>query len=267
MAIRETVVSPPTRGAARTLDVSFPSGILQTLTNSSFSTSFLNRQTVVAATMGANSSNGGTSQWTYHNGRVCYRQSGTGANVNYFKSDSTFGISFPTLKSGVGGTYRDDYRCWRVMLTIAYDLGVVTSMDNGLEIGPMTDFNVVTANIDGIAYQPSGPTSFAVLMKQGHVITYNADVVTGVDITQFNTLEFRIIGATATNDAVVKAYFNNVLRQSWAYGAGSVLPNLVDGSGGGIGWNVHFGNRQSPATYIASAGLRIIAAATEDGLL
>lgn len=269
---QEVVIQPSPRGAARTLDASFPSFVLQTLTNTTLGGNFISRQTQIQFNLGANTSAGGgsTSQWVYHNGRVCYRWSGTGLSSNYWTSGvagGSFAISFPTLKSGVGGTFQDDYRCWRIMMTLAVDAGFSTTGDNGLDVGPQNDFNVVVAAVDGIAFRPTSNTSFGVRIKQGHVITFDADVATDVDVTLFNTIELRIIGATATTDAVVKAYVNNVQRQAWAFGAGTVLPNLVDGGGGGIGWNIGVGNRGSPAIYLPMGGLRIIAAATEDGLL
>lgn len=265
MARQDSIVSAPTRGAARTLDASMPSGRLQTLTNSSLGFTFIDRQTILSTDMGANVSNGGTSQWTYHNGRVCYRWSGTGLQANYYVSDSTFGISFPMLKSGYGGQFQDDYRCWRIMMTLAVDTGFITTGDNGLTLGPAVDFNTVVAANDGLCFRPTSNTSFGVFIRQSGAITFNADVATNVDVTQFNTIEFRIIGATNTTDASLKAFVNGVQRQTWSWGAGSILPTFVNGTQ--LGWNVGCGNRGSPAIYLASGGLRVIAAATEAGLL
>lgn len=270
MARTEVVIQPSPRGAARTLDASFPSFILQTLTNAALGGNFISRQTQIQFNLGANTSAGGgsTSQWVYNKGRVCYRWSGTGLSANYWTSGAaggSFAISFPMLRSGVGGTFQDDYRCWRIMMTLAVDAGFLTTGDNGLTLGPASDFNVVVAANDGLCFRPTSNSTYGVFIRQGGAVTFNADVATGLDVTLFNTVEFRIIGATATTDAVVKAYVNNVQRQSWAFGAGTILPGFANGAS--IGWNLGVGNRGSPAIYLPMGGLRIIAAATEDGLL
>ena len=186
--------------------------------------------------------------------------------ANYYTSAAEFGISFPVLKSGVGGVFQDDYRCWRIMLTLAVDAGFLTTGDNGLTLGPASDFNTVVAANDGLCFRPLTNDSYGVFIRQGGAVTFNAAVATGLDVTQFNTIEFRIVGATVTTDAVLKAYVNGVQRQSWSWGAGSILPGLQV-NGASMGWNIGCGNRGSPAIYLASGGLRIIAAATEDGLL
>ena len=265
MARQDSIVSAPTRGAARTLDASFPSLVLQTQTNTALGSNFISRQTQIQFNEGANTSSGGTSQWVYHNGRVCYRWSGNGLQTNYWKSDATFTIAFPMLASGVGGIFQDDYRCWRIMATLAADNGFNNSADNGLVIGPVTDFNTVVAVNDGVCFRPLTLTSWGVFIRQNNVVTFDQAVASNTDVTQFNTVEFRIIGATSTTDASLKAYYNGVKVQTWSWGAGSILPGFANGIS--LGWNMALGNRGATAMYMPMAGCRVIAAATEAGLL
>lgn len=272
MARTETVVTPTPKGAGRSLDWMFPANILQVFTNALGNT-WINRQGTILTTMGSNTGFGvppAGSGWTVFKGRIAHRQTAGGGGGGFFKTDGSFGLSFPQTKDAAGANYLDDFRCWRLVYIAAYDAsisGFQLASDGCLEVGAGFNFDVITGVNDGLGIRPTGNGSVGVFARKGGALTINQNVVTsGVDTRDYNAYEMRLIGATPTLEAVWKCFLNGRPVFSASWGAGTLLPTLANGAS--LAYSIGLGNRGlADSVYTAMNGLHVIAAATEDALI
>lgn len=268
MARIETTISKQPAGAQRTMDFYFPSNQLYTVGTTSIGNTWNDRQATIQYGMGTVTGIGAPpagSGWTTYRGRIAHKQTASAGTGGFFASDSNFGIHFPQLKSGLGGLFQDDFRCWRIVLVAAYDHGILNNTDLGLEVGPGFNYNILVTPNSGLAVRPSSNTTAGVVASTGGAPTIQQDVATGLDVADWNAYEMRIIGATLTTDAIWKVFINgvHVFEESWT---GGRLPTMA--SGASLGYSVGVGNRgATTAAYTAIAGLHVSAAATEEGLL
>jgi hypothetical protein len=128
----------------------------------------------------------------------------------------------------------DDFRCWSASVILAFDAipGAVTG-DIGLVIGAGTRFNIRTpANqFCGMEIGPSNTGVISVFIRQHDLgaVTFNQATPDQPDMTQFNSYEIRMIGATALADGQVQFLLNGRVQFALPYGAGTVLPDQNEG--------------------------------------
>ena len=280
MARLETVVEPLIRGAGRSLDISFPANIIQTVGNNTLGNLWVNRQGFTTFNMGSSTTAGGggaNDRYQTYRGRIAFKWSNTNPAASWFftgsQANGLFPCQFPTQNGGDGGFFSDDFRCWQVTAISAYSNPMPdgTAGQNGLVMGPLVDgydvfFNAVGAA--GIRFGP-GPdaASFSVQARQvtNGAFTANQTVVTGTDITDWHALTIRMVGATNTNEAVVRFIFDGNTVLSLPFGAGTVLPSISGGTVQG-GWGIAFGCKILADAYLAQNGLQVVAASTEAAL-
>lgn len=269
---RETVINPPLHGAARTLATGMPSPQTQTVGDVAQGINWIDRQAFLFQDRGTYANFGvppaGTG-WDLYRGRVAFKQTGSGTSGGFYTTGSDFAIYFPQNgPNAIGGDFQDDLLCWRVLAVLAFDGSSLGSGDIGLEVGAAmsTNYNIITALSPGFRLAPTaaGQISFQVRQNGGGGLTVN-QVVANVDVNDWHIYEMRFIGATAKQDAIVKAYVDGVQLASQSWGAGTLLPSW--GNGASLGYGIGIGNRGAAATYVAKMGLQVSAAATEPGLL
>jgi hypothetical protein len=263
---RETVINPPLKGAARTIDMaypapqSFPAG-------AGLGIQWFNRQGFTPWDMGTTTSFGAPpagSGTILYRGRVAIRVTGSGTSGGFYSLGGNLNINFP--QDQLTAAFNDDVACWRVMAILAYDAGL-GSGDTGLEVGANINYDVIAATSPGFRLGPSGPTSAAFQVRQngGGALTINQTVSTTIDTTDWNAYELRFIGATDKRPGLVKAFLNGAQVSQASWGPGTVLPGWANGAQ--VGYRVCIGNRGATGVYIPLVGLQLSAAATEDGLL
>jgi hypothetical protein len=264
---QESLISPPIAGAARSLDFAYPSPQIQSVGNLSVGIQWINRQSLTTWDMGTTTGFGvppAGAGWQMYKGRVAHRQTGSGTSGGFYMTGGPFAIYFPQERQG--GAFVDDFACWRIAATLAFDAGLGAG-DTGLEIGPAINYDMVTGTPPGFRLGPSGPATIALQVRQngGGALTVNQDVVAGIDTTDWHVYELRFIGATERNDAVLRALVDGVRVAAFNWGAGTLLPNW--GNGASLGYMIGVGNRGATGTYIAQCGLQVAAASSEAGLL
>lgn len=267
MARQETVISAPIRGAARSLDMSFPSPQTETVGNVAQGIQWFNRQGITVWDMGSQTAFGvppAGSGWGTYKGRVAHKTTGSGTSGGFYRTGNNFGIYFPQTKQA--GVFRDDFACWRVMGILAFDGSSLGAGDIGLEVAPNFNYDIVVGAPPGFQLAPTaaGAVSLRVSRNGGGVFTVN-QVVANVDVNEWHAYEMRFIGATDTVDGVFKAFVDGAQVAQFSWGAGTLLPGWTNG--GGAGYMVGVGNRGAAATYICKNGLQIAAAPTEAALL
>jgi hypothetical protein len=266
----ETVITPPIRGAARTLDISYPSPQIQAIGNLSQGIQWLNRQGVTTWDVGTVTGFGAPpagSGWDVYRGRMAHKQTGNGVSGGFYQTASGLAINFPTALTSIGGAYNDDYRCWRIVGFLAFDGSGLGAGDIGLEVLPSGgNYDFITALTLGYRLAPTAAGAISVQVRQtgGGALTVN-QVVANVDVNDWHAYEMRFIGATATTDGVFKVLIDNVPLAQFSYGAGTLLPGFANGAA--VGYTIGNGNRGAAAVYIANGGLQVSASATEQGLL
>lgn len=271
MAIRESVINPPTRGAGRTVDVCYPAPQNQPLGGVTASSTALNRQNYQIFTWGTLTSFGAppAPQWVLYRGRIAYHFTGNGAAGGFWSTNNIspdFLITFPQTRLTV--PVNDDCLNWRIVAILAYDAGLGAG-DTGLEVGSgmQGQYNLVSSVLPGFRVGPSGPNSavFQVKQNNGGALTINQTISTTLDTTDYNAYELRFIGATDKRDALVKCFLNGIQVAQASYGAGTLLPPFLNGAA--MGFGIGIGNRGATGAYVPLCGLQVAAAATEDALL
>lgn len=270
----ETVITAPSRGSGRTFDIAYPQNITVVPGTVGMGTTWMNRQAYSTYVAGGETGIGAPpagSGWTTYRGRVAYKQTGsTGPQTGGFfgTGAGTFAIYFPTLRQGASD-YNDDFRCWRVVCICAVD-AITASADSGIEVGPNMNMDMISGSPVGLRLGPSGTSLMKARVSArqvaGGALTIDQEI-NNIDVQEWTAYEMRFVGATATRDAVFKAFINGTPVFSANWGAGSLLPNFT-GLGGTIGWRITVGNRGIVGnTYLPLLGLQVSAASTEGGLL
>lgn len=268
----ETTISQPPRGGGRVLDISYPDNRSIVPGSSGMGQTWINRQAYGTYTEGSESGFGvppAGSGWTIYRGRIAHKQNGLNlptGGATYSTGGGSFAIYFPTLRQGAS-VYSEDFRCWRVALICAIDTVTATG-GSGLEVGPNNNLDIRTGASVGFALGPSqiAQNRANLLVKQvGVGITVNQEIVIA-DSFDYNCYEMRFIGATATKDAIFKAFVNGTQVFAANWGVGSLLPDLIAAGFGGF--RVSTGNRnQNGSTYTPLVGLSIAAGPTEASLI
>lgn len=265
---RDVAISPPIRGAARTLDWTYPSPQIQAAGTVAVGIQWINRQGLAILDTGTVTGFGippAGSGWTLYKGRMAHRQTGSGTSGGFYRTGGDFAIYFPTLAEQA--KFNDDFRCWRIVAIMAFDLGL-GSGDTGLEISPSGfNYDIVVGTPPGFRIAPFSPTEIGLQVRQngGGAFTVNQVVASGLDITEWNAYEIRFIGATRDADASMQAFVNGRRVASFSWGAGTLLPGFANGTG--LGYMIGVGNRGATGTYIAQCGLQVSAAASAQGLV
>lgn len=267
MGRAEVTISPPIPGGARTIDRTYPSPQTQIFGNVAVGIQWLDRQGLSIQDEGTVTGFGvppQPSQWMMWKGRQAFRFSGSGASGSFYLTGGNFAVFFPQNRGG--GSFVEETRCWRITMLAAFDVALGAG-DLGLEVGPGLNYDMVTGTPPGFQIAPTGAAAFGVRVRQngGGAFTVNQALPGVYDITEWNLLEMRFIGATDTTDAVFKTLINGVPLTSFNWGAGTLLPDW--GNGITLGYSIGVGNRGATAGYLAACGLSVNAAATEGGLL
>lgn len=265
----ESVVSPPVRGAGRSFDISYPSPQLENNGNLAQGLEWINRQGISIFGQGTVTGFGippAGSGWTTYRGRFAHRQTGSGTSGGFYKTGSNFDMYFPQTRASIGGNFNDDFRCWRVLGILAFDGSALGAGDIGIEVSPPANYDMIVGLTPGYRVAPTaaGAISFQVRQTSGAAFTVN-QVVANVDVNDWHAYELRFIGATATADGVCKCFIDGILKASFNYGVGTLLPSWANG--GAIGYQLSNGNRGAASVYICKNGLQVAASATEQGLL
>lgn len=267
----ETVITPPVRGAARTLDMAYPSPQLQAEGNLAVGIQWINRQGVTTWDTGTVTGFGvppAGSGWTMYRGRMAHKQTGSGTSGGFYQTAANgFAMNFATTRASVGGAFTDDTRCWRVLGILAFDSAAgLGSGDIGLEVTPNGNYDFVVGLTLGfrLAATAAGAVSLQIRQNTGGALTAN-QVVGNVDVNDWHAYEMRFIGATATTEGLFKALLDGQPVAQFSYGAGTILPGFANGAL--VGLSIAQGNRGAGATYIAQCGIQVAASATEPGLL
>jgi hypothetical protein len=137
----------------------------------------------------------------------------------------------------------------RIAVLAGYDnpAGAITG-DYGLVVG--TGRQVTTlrsgANNMGVMFGPITTSTIGVVIRQtdAGAITHNAALAAGfqpADITEMNLYEIVIQGASTSADALWTFYVNGMQALQLSGGAGTVLPDQINGANG-MGYTVIFGS-------------------------
>lgn len=268
MGREESVITPPIRGAARTLDMCYPSMQTQTVGDASPGINWIDRQGLTFQDRGTVTNFGvppAGSGYDLYRGRVSYKQTGNGTAGGFYLTGTEFAVYFPQNK--VGGAFQDDSLCWRMVAILAFDSSGLGAGDTGLEIGPAINYDMVTGTPPGFRLGPSAVNAVSLQIRQngGGAFTVNQVVANPTAVDDWHAYEMRFVGATDKNDAVFKAFFDGVQVASQQWGAGTLLPSWANGAS--MGYMIGVGNRGANATYIAKMGLQVFSSATEAGLL
>jgi hypothetical protein len=230
----------------------------------------INRQgpTWTSAFLSTQSAGGGGAQtkYQYYRGRVAYRFGETGATADWATTQTNFRLAFPITKPVT--TYQDDFRCWQFTFIGAWTTG---GTEAGLEIGPgVVNMAMFTTLNDGVGILMRAANQVNVCVRQSGVLTADTAIAStaingaSYDIADWHVYQIRIIGATPSTDAQLKVLSDGIVRQTFSWGAGTILPSMAQGTG--LGWSVSIGSRLGD-WYLAQTGMNISAAATEAGLL
>lgn len=170
-----------------------------------------------------------------------------GCSSTAFQSTAAAGNGFGIFWSGraswfteqVGGPLVNDFCCWSIRATIAYDApGGASLLDHGIFIFAGSNNTMFSAAPNaGIQLGCTGPAEFRMraVRQNGGAVTVNDVVAAGLtpNPALYNTLELRVISGSNTQDPVVFGLINNVVvtpRRSWTAVAGILPPpNIVAG--------------------------------------
>lgn len=264
----ETVVNSLPQGSSRTLNFSYPPSAIFVQGTTAGQQNLVNRQGISWQNFFSIQSAGGggtNTGFTHYRGRPCYRYGDTGAGqADWAQTGNNLSFAFPQVRPATN--FADDFSCWQFTLVAAF-----TSAGNeaGLEIGPAVGLNMVLASNAGIGIVPRAANSMSLIACQGAGLTIDQQIANVAldgatfDVADWHVYTMRILGATASSEAVLKVYADGTLRTTKAWGAGTLLPGQAGGVN--LGWNVSVGSRAAD-WYLAIGGLSVSAAATEAGL-
>lgn len=268
--IREVSGSAPVRGAARTLDITWPSPQLQTVGTVAIGINYLDRQGMTISDRGTTTTFGvqpAGSGWLLYRGRIANKITGSGTSGSFHTSGDVF--YFPQNK--LATLFQDDLVCWRITSICAVDSTGLGSGDcGGIEVGANNQFNLKASNANpGFRLAPTAANQISVQVRQNGGGAFTIDQVVkdlgAGTVDDWHMYEMRFIGATNARDAIFRCFVDGVQVFSASWGAGTLLPAW--GNGAILGYQWATGNRGATATFHAQCGVCVSAATSEAALL
>lgn len=130
---------------------------------------------------------------------------------------------------------QDDYGAYRVYAVMRAVATPTSASDNGLQLTNSNNatLGLIVGAIPGFAIQYDNTGNCSLLVRGAALNTFALRTVAdGYLNTDFHCYEIRILGATATSDAVCKVLIDNVVKfqQTWAPGTILPTPNSPGGN-------------------------------------
>lgn len=268
MSFRDVTGSPPVRGASRAIDMIYPANDLQAVGNAQ-GINCLDRQGIVPLTPGTITGFGvppAGSGYTEYRGRIAYKQTGSGTSGGFYTGGSIIYFA----QNQLTGNAQTDLACWRVASILAMDSTGLGAGDTGLEVGANLPYNLVSSAANpGFRVGPTAANQISVQVRQngggGFTINQVVQDLGAGTVDDWHMYEMRFIGATQSRDAVFRVLIDGVVKASFPWGAGTLLPTF--GNGASLGYFFAVGNRGATVTYIAHGGTFFSAAPNEQALL
>ncbi len=268
----ETIGSQLSPGAGRTLDLvwpppmqklfgSAPSNNMAVRTNGWFlngvPTWSITRTGALSAELGV-----------IYNGATSARFTGATANGTGVKYTSGDILGWKPRLSKLGGVPAacDDYAVTRVYANMAFLATPSVDADFGYQLCCQPDDTgggIIQNTVGGIGWNKMASGLVALIIQGAgfNVFPFNPP---GFDQTALHCYELRIISATATTDATLKAFVDNQLFQVFSWGAGSILP-LVNNAYPQM--NTHLVNLCGAGGVMHMQQFRAMTAPTEVGIV
>ena len=222
-------------------------------------------------------------QGTTYRGRTCWKiTTNTGNGYGFFPTTAAsraVQMPFATQKT-VGGFpgIADDFYCWEFSYILAWDAfaGAISATgDTGIAIGVGTRTALRASNFAGVEVGPINATTsqLGVYIQQvdGAGPTQQTTLTpTGFDYTKWNKIAVRFVGPTQSAEATCKILVNDQTQLVVNYGAGTVLPDQVNGTALALAPGmIHFQAQGATTTvmYLSSRGGIVSYAPTEQLLV
>lgn len=282
MSRQESVVSPLTPGAGRKFSYVWGACGVTNAGNDFVGTNTDARPTGTPDnlwTMTITGAPPATRGVTTTNGRVAERMTsntGTGYEV-YAQNAQRFTMPFCNVKGTANLSNLDDFYCWEVSAVLAWNAipGAITG-DTGLVIANgvnglnPTRGRIRAGSFMGIELGPSNTGQLSLIVRQADAgaLTFNQLTPTQPDLTQFNRYALRLVGPTASTEAQLKVFVNNVQQFALPWGAGTVLPDITAGAGVAMGYfpcllNFAAAGAATVTMHVPPFGLTVCAAPNE----
>ena len=240
-------------GGGASLDMSIPQNIQQLVGNTADSGGAFRQGRAPVGNVGSGQAPGGSGHAVWK-GRPSQYHDAQGAGR------SEIGASWIDFHRQRGGAeFRGDRACWRVKgLMAAVPTG---SGDLGLMVKLENDQNAIKTGIGaGLLLRPNADNTVTFYARAvgGGGLTFSDECPIDLDVSDFNMYEYRFLGATADQPAILKVLINDLLMFQVDYESG-LLP--------GGAYNVWYGSRAGGRLYVAMMGVNIKAGPTEDSTI
>jgi len=218
-------------------------------------------------------------QGTTYRGRTCWKlTTNTGNGYTFFPNTAASrAVQMPiALQKTVGGNpgLMDDYYCFEFSYILAWDVfagNISPTGDTGITVAVGTRAAIRNGNQAGVEFGPinanTGQLGVYIQQTDGAGPTQQTTVSpTNFDYTKWNKLAIRFVGPTQSAEAAVRLLVNDQVQLTVNYGAGTVLPDQLLGTGLAFEPTIpHFATQGATTTvmYLSSRGGIVSYAPTE----
>ena len=271
----ETIAPSTSPGAGRTLDLLWPSpvaGIFNTgasATNNVTARAGSGAQSFAAASTGT--LNAGASVSMQKKAGIMAARYATGATANAGVWTSLSMQPTPIVEPLAVSATGDAWRCWSARFLVAWDNpAAAVGTDYGLLLMAYNQTQFAGTTNPGIYLGMTNANTLTLQARRlnGGALTVNQAIANPPDLTQWNMVEMRILGADKGTPAVLKILINGAVMTSLNFGATAGLLPDPDAHGSGFAGYTWLWAAFSPGVNLNlyMARVQIIAAPTEAAL-
>lgn len=192
-----------------------------------------------------------------YKGRACLAFRSNGGGLMELGGSNTIRLDVPRETGGPKD--KGDLACWRIKAILAF--APAGSGDLGLELTRGTDGHVILQNGAGFALRP-GTDNIVMFYSRpvaGFPYGISDPCPARLDVTEWNCYEFRLIGATDVNEAVLRVLVNGEVQFTYGLDEATMpqsltlMPRIIA--------------RASGTCYVAIGGVNISAGPDERSML